>query len=373
MASPDSETPPTTVVILAGGIGSRFWPASTPARPKQLLPLASDRPLIVETLERALRIVPVERIRILAGSHLREPIGEALPELPDSAYWIEPAARGTGPVLTWAAARMAREDPGAVLISLHSDHAIRPTGAFAGLLAKAASFAARSGTLLTVSIPPTRPETGYGWIERGDALAEEPGFRVRKVAAFHEKPDGATATRYLEAGHQWNSGIFIWGAAHFLEEVARLSPEIGPHLPLLDQDDPTPFFDAVDPISVDEAVLERSDRVATVEATFEWDDVGNWDALARIASRDARGNVIHGGGHPVDARGNVTWSDDGPVVLWGVDDLVVVRASGVTVVAPRSRAPEWKTLLDALPEGVRRAAGRATPHLPSDPNPSEEP
>jgi mannose-1-phosphate guanylyltransferase len=349
--------PSLHVLILAGGVGTRFWPASTPVRPKQLLPLASERPLIVDTVERALRVAPSERVRILAGAHLVPPFQAALPHLPDAAYWVEPRARGTGPVLAWAAHRVAARDPEGVMISLHADHLVEPDDALAALLPRAAALAAEEGLLLTVAIPPDRPETGYGWIRPGAPLRDEAGLRAWRVGAFVEKPDRATAERYLAEGYLWNSGIFVWSAARFLEEVHLHAPEIAPHLAHLDRGDDEAFFQAVSPISVDEAVLERSGRVGTVEATFRWDDVGSWAALSRARTGDEAGNVSVGPMHAVRAGGNVVWAEDGPVVLFGVDDLVVVRTGGITVVARKDRSEEWKELVGRLPEHLRGVGG----------------
>lgn len=356
-----------SAVILAGGTGSRFWPASTPSRPKQLLPLATARPLLVDTWERALQLVPSDRLHVLTGESLRPSFAEVLTDAPASGFWIEPRARGTGPVLAWAAHRLVRSDPEAVMVSLHADHAIAPAEAMVSLLRRAARFAADEGLLVTVAIPPSRPETGYGWISPGEALADEPGFRAWRVGAFREKPDLDTARSYLTQGYLWNSGIFVWKARTFLDEVAANSDEIGPHLHHLDAGDPEAFFDAVDPVSVDEAVLERSRRVATVEATFAWDDVGSWDSLARSEAPDPSGNSARGAVVAVDSRQNLVWAEDGPVILWGVEDLVVVRAGGVTVVAPRDRAPRWKDLLGQLPPEVMDEADRHVGSRPPGP------
>ncbi|HYW05534.1 MAG TPA: sugar phosphate nucleotidyltransferase, partial [Longimicrobium sp.] len=157
-------------VILAGGVGSRFWPVSTPARPKQLLPLASDQPLIRDTVDRILPLVPAERLRILTGAHLADPILSALPELGQGNLLLEPRAAGTAPVLAWAAAEMERIDPDAVMVSLHSDHVIAPPERFRSLIARAAELAAAHGRLFTIGAVPTRPETGYGYIRMGGAL-----------------------------------------------------------------------------------------------------------------------------------------------------------------------------------------------------------
>ena len=343
-----------SIVVLAGGIGSRFWPASRPERPKQLLPLASHRPLIQETVDRALSLVPRSRLRILAGRHLVLPFRQVLSEPDEELFWVEPRARGTGPVLAWAAHRLHAQDPDAVMISLHSDHAIEPRGAFLQLLPRAAELAAREDLLLTVAVPPNRPETGYGYLRPGPALETgDPSFRAWKLGAFIEKPDEAAARRYLSQGYLWNSGIFIWSTARFLEEVRLHAPEIARHFPLLDQGDVDGFFAQAPHVSVDEAILERSGRVGTVEATFEWDDVGSWDALVRTGSPDDSGNVVEGKGQVVDGEGNVVWAEDGPVVLFGVHDLVVARSGGITLVTRRDRAGELKDLLGRLPESLR--------------------
>lgn len=343
--------------MLAGGIGSRFWPASTPSRPKQLLALASGRPLIEDTLRRATRIAPPDRVRILTGRHLVGPFRAVLPHLPEESYWVEPHARGTGPVLAWAAHRMHREDPEAVMVSLHADHVVDPEPAFAELLPRAAALARERDLLLTVSVPPDRPESGYGYIRTGEPVADEPDLQVWRVGAFVEKPDRATAEIYVRDGYLWNSGIFIWPVARFLEEVRSHAPEIGRHLSLLDLGEDDAFFRAVPTISVDEAVLERSGRVGTVKATFRWDDVGAWDAVTRTVPGDARDNHVRGEVHPVDSDGCVVWAEDGPVVLFGVEDLVVVRSHGVTLVADRARSPDLKELLEALPPELRDPGG----------------
>lgn len=339
------------VLILAGGIGSRFWPASTPSRPKQLLPLGSERPLVADAVERALPLCGPEGIRILAGESLQAPLREVLPELPHRSFRVEPMARGTAPVLAWAAWEALREDPDMVLVSLHSDHVIHPPQALRALLRGAVEVARSTGLLLTVAVSPDRPETGYGYLLPGDPVPDVPGgVPTRRVSRFEEKPDAATAARYLEEGYRWNSGIFIWRADRFLEELRLHSPEVAPHLPLLEAGEVTAFFEAVPTIAVDHAVLERSPHVAFVEAQFRWDDVGSWEALQRTRPLDERGNVAAGSAHLVDCRDTVVWGEDGPVVAWGVEGMVVVRAMGVTFVCPRGRARELKSLLGQLPE-----------------------
>ena len=334
-------------VVLAGGVGSRFWPVSTPERPKQLLPLASERPLIADTIDRARALAPDERIRILAGEHLAGPFRAALADLGDDAYWIEPRARGTGPVLAWAARRLVEVDADAVMVSLHADHLIEPLEAFRDTVGAAVEVAVRDELLVCIGAVPDRVETGYGHVEPGDPIGVAGAQRAYRVRAFHEKPDPETARRYVDAGYLWNTGIFVWKAAVLLQEIERHAPEIAAHLPLIDRSAEA-FFDAVPVSVIDRAVMERSDRVATVAATFAWDDVGRWEALSRTRQPDASGNVALGDARFVEARDNVVFAEEGSVVLFGVDDLVVVRTGGTTLVLPRERAADLKTLLTAL-------------------------
>ena len=349
--SSETADPHLWIQILAGGIGSRFWPASTRVRPKQLLPLASERPLIVDTVQRARSLVPDDRIRVLAGSHLVEPFRGALPDLPSSSYLVEPQARGTCPVLAWAAWELARLDPDAVLVSLHSDHLIRPLDGFQETLRAAVHLARTEDLLLTVGVEPDRVETGYGHIQLGDSLDAPGSADAFRVAAFHEKPDAATARRYMDAGYLWNTGIFVWKASVFLEEVHRHAPEVAACLPALETGGAEAFFDATPVCVVDTAVMERTDRAATVRAQFAWDDVGSWEALSRTRTPDDDGNVAEGPTAIVEGRGNVVYTESGRVVLFGVDDLVVVQAGGSTLVMPRERAADLKNLLAELESG----------------------
>ncbi|NNF14962.1 MAG: mannose-1-phosphate guanylyltransferase [Gemmatimonadetes bacterium] len=339
------------MTVLAGGIGSRFWPASTRERPKQLLPLASDRPLIVDTVERARALVPDDRIRILAGDHLAGPFRSVLGDLSQEVYWIEPRARGTAPVLAWAAWKLTRLDPDAVMVSLHADHLLRPLEAFTETVTTAVEIARRDELLLSLGVEPDRIETGYGHIEAGGALASAgaaDGFRVR---AFHEKPDPETARRYVDEGYLWNTGIFVWKASVLLEEIHAHAPEVAEYLPLLEEGDQA-FFDAVPVSVIDRAVMERSERVGVVRATFAWDDVGSWEALARTREPDANGNVMLGPGALVDSEETIVFSeDDGSVVVFGARNLIVVRTRDTTMVMPRERAADLKSLLTKLEGG----------------------
>lgn len=332
-------------VILAGGIGSRFWPASRPDRPKQLLALGSERPLFLETWERAVHLVGPERVLVVAPAALLAAFRDLVTELPEEVCLAEPSPRGTAPALAWAAWHIRSSEPDGVMISMHADHIIEPIEAFRDTLARAISAAREDGRLYCIGIRPDRPETGYGYIRLGRPRAPA----VFEVDRFVEKPDRETAEAYVASGeYLWNTGIFVWRAVDLLTAIQRLTPEVGPALGRLERGDVAAFFAAVEPVSVDVGVLERSDGVGTVEASFQWDDVGVWNALARTRSADGAGNILVGPVQPVDSRENIVWAEDGPVTLFGVEGLVVVRSGGQTLVTTRERASELKDLVSRI-------------------------
>ncbi len=341
------DSTPTFAVVLAGGIGSRFWPASTPDRPKQLLPLGGDAPLIVETVRRAERLVGPEYVRLLTGRDLVTPFRRVLPDYPEERFWVEPEARNTGPVLTWAATRIEREAPGAIMISLHADHLISPFEEFAKTIERAKRAAYERGSLVCLGITPTRAETGYGYVETGATV----GDGVHAVSRFIEKPGLEAARTYMRSGrHLWNTGIFVWRAADFLLAIERWCEEIAPALPALENDDIEAFFAGVRPVSVDIGVLERADNVETATATFAWDDLGTWEAIARTREADSSGNFKSGPVRVIDGSDNIVWSESGRVVLFGVEDLVVVTTDDETLVMRRDLAPQLNKLLERLKE-----------------------
>jgi mannose-1-phosphate guanylyltransferase len=336
-------------VVLAGGIGSRFWPLSTPSRPKQLLPLVTNEPLLADSVARLASIVPPERVLILTNDTLVPAIAEMLPEIPSANLVAEPRAGGTAAALTWAAQEIARRDgPEAVMMSVHADWSVADAAGFQLALTRAASVAERHSVLVTVGVVPTRPDPGFGYIQPGQPLDKG----VRRVARFVEKPDRARAIEMCREGFLWNSGIFVWRVGDFLDDVRRLTPEIAPALHA-HAHDIHGFFATVDPISVDVGVLERSNRVVVMPGDFGWDDVGTWGALKRVRAVDAAGNAAQGRVYAVDARENVVHAGDGTVVMYGVSNLVVVVDDGMVLVTTTDRSTDLKMLMDALPRGVR--------------------
>ena len=342
-------------VVLAGGVGSRFWPISTAERPKQLLPLATSEPMLADALARLAPLVPLERTLVLTNAGLVDAIAAMAPGLPRRNIVAEPRPAGTAAALAWAAhliaQRGARED---VMISVHADWAIGDPEGFRAALRSAAQVAEEQHALVTVGVVPVRPDPGFGYIQPGDAVAGEP--HARRVARFVEKPERARAETMVREGYLWNSGIFVWRVGDFLDEIAALTPEIAPHL-AAHPDDLAGFFGSITSgIAVDVGVMERSARVIVLPGDFGWDDVGTWAALRRVRASDASGNATSGDVYVVDAANNVVHADGNAVVLYGVHDLVVVSRDGLTLVTTTDRASDLKQLIEALPSRIREQA-----------------
>lgn len=335
-------------ILLAGGSGTRFWPLSSPSRPKQLLPLAGPRSSAEDAVDRLAGFIPAERILVVSGGPLAERLRERL-ALPRDNFLIEPRAASTGPALVWATLEAERRAPGATVVSMHADWIVRDPAAFVASAATALETATRHRRLVTVGIVPSRPDTGFGYIVPGERLDSA----ARAVGRFVEKPDAARALDLMAEGALWNSGLFAWRAEDLRREVVAHTTEIAPHLPLLDAGNVAGFFRDVHAVSIDVGLFERSDSVAVVAGDFAWDDIGTWEALARVRPRDRRGNVTHGAVTLVDCSDCIVWNDGSPMVLSGVHDLVVVHANDRTLVLDRARAPDLKRTLDALPADVR--------------------
>lgn len=338
------------VVILAGGVGSRFWPLSTPERPKQLLPLVDENPLLVNTLRRLAPVAPPERTLILTNASLAGPISNAAPQVPADNIIAEPRPAGTAAALTWAALEIEkRSGTGSTMLCVHADWAIADDEGFRNALLAAERVAIEELALVTVGIVPTRPDPGFGYIQPG----EETSSGSRKVTRFVEKPDRARAEWMLHQGYLWNSGIFVWRVADFLAEVREHTREVSDALAEAAPRGLKAFFDAVEPVSVDNGVLERSSKVRVVPGDFGWDDVGTWAALRRVKPEDETGNVVTGRVHALDSGGNVVHADGNSVVLYGVSDLVVVTRGGLTLVTTADKSADLKKLIDSLPAELR--------------------
>jgi mannose-1-phosphate guanylyltransferase len=336
-------------VVLAGGVGSRFWPLSTPTRPKQFLALVDHRPLLVATLERLAPLVPASRTLVLTNASLREAVRAYAPAVPSENIIAEPRAVGTGGALAWAASEIARRDTeDAVMLSVHADWAVQDDAGFRAALSRAADLAELHSALVTVGVVPNRPDTGFGYILPGEPIADD----ANRVERFVEKPDRANAARMIGEGALWNSGIFAWRVGDFLAEVRALSPELAPALAAAGGDANT-FFARATPVTVDVGVLERSARVVVMPGSFGWDDVGTWASLARVRQQDERGNAASGPVVLVDADDNVVHAEGTDVVLYGVSDLVVVARHGLMLVTTKEHSADLKALVTQLPDAIR--------------------
>jgi mannose-1-phosphate guanylyltransferase len=344
-------------VIMAGGSGTRFWPESRGARPKQLLHLVRERSMIQATVDRLGKLVPHDRVLIVTGAALVDEIWNQLPELPSRAILGEPCRRDTAPCIGLAALLIAREDPDAVMAVMPSDHVISPAENFQQAILQAQKLVEDApDRIVTFGIRPTRPAESFGYIERGQPLAPSgatggsstgaaanSGVAVYQVKQFREKPSAEMARKYLAAGtFYWNSGVFVWKAATILRSLEERQPEmVGRLKTIVRAADGAAFdevfvreFAAIRGISIDYAVMEHATDVAVIEAPFAWDDVGSWQAIARLQGADADGNTISGRHLGLHTKGTIVrGADDHLIATLGISDLIVVHTPDATLVA----------------------------------------
>ncbi len=344
-------------VILSGGSGTRLWPLSRAALPKQLLPLASDRTMLQETMLRLKGIEGLAAPMVICNDDHRFMIAEQLREIEitPSAIMLEPVGRNTAPAVAVAALRLMRINPEALMLVLPADHLIRDVPAFHASVAKA-EVAAQAGYLTTFGIVAQTPETGYGYIRRGEALAGADGGHA--VASFVEKPDRTTAQSYLDSGdYYWNSGMFLFKASVFVDELKRLRADIlsACEVSLTKAVSDLDFirldkeaFAACPAESIDYAVMEHTGKAAVVPADIGWNDIGAWSSLWEVSDKDARDNVLRGDVLTEDAHRNFIRAESRLVAALGVDNLVIVETPDAVLVASKDRVQDVKKLVDRL-------------------------
>jgi mannose-1-phosphate guanylyltransferase len=335
-------------VVLAGGTGTRLYPASRSDRPKQFLSLGApadattggDTDESQSLLSRTVaRVDFADEVVVVTRPEFE---GDVHDHAPDATVLTEPEGRDTGPALTYATHRVAEAYDDAVVVALPSDHHVR--GDFASVARRGAAVAAETGRLVTFGVDPTRPETGYGYLELGESHGD-----WAALDSFHEKPDRETAESYVDAGYRWNAGIFAWTPESFL--AAARDSRLAPLVAELDRGDPDAGFAAVESVSVDYAVMEPAadaGEVAVVAADFGWDDLGSWDALERLLAADDAGNVALGDLLSVDAADNVVATDDKHVSLVGVEGLAVVAYNDRVLVVPKEEAQRVREVVAEL-------------------------
>ena len=347
-------------VIMAGGSGTRFWPASTKSRPKQLLPLTGERTMIQATVARLGEMIPPERVMIVTNESLVEPIAAQLPELPATSILGEPAKRDTAPCIGLAAIQLQQNDPDAIMAVMPADHVITPDEKFRSAIKLAADLVADNPQrIVTFGIKPSYPAEIFGYIERGEKLDSPPLAPVFAVNSFREKPNRETAEKYLASGdYYWNSGIFVWKAAHIMSELSAHEPGMFAHLQKIagaagtDEYKETlrREFTAIDGKSIDYAVMERAKDVVVIEAPFQWDDVGSWRSLARLRGTDDAGNTIAAQRHVgVDTSGSIISADANHLIATvGVKDLIIVQVDNVTLVANKNDEESVREIVKEL-------------------------
>lgn len=357
--------PDLVVVIMAGGAGTRFWPVSTEARPKQFLKLIGSRTLLQQSYDRVSALVPPERVLVLTGKHFIGLVREQLPQIPAENVIGEPARRDTAAAVALAALICQQRFDSPVMAVLTADHWISPVAQFQHTLQSAMHAAmANRHVLYTFAIRPTYPAEGYGYLHLGEQLDVPGDIPHYHLKQFREKPNRETAQQYVESGaYCWNSGMFVWRTEAIMEELALQLPE---HIEMLEPAVAaigTPrfepllagAFEALPSISIDFGVMERARDVHCVECSFKWSDVGGWLALSDFLDHDAVGNAWRGRMHVHDAQNNIVFSETGEevVALLGVRDLIVVRGEGRTLITTRDHVEDIKQLVRTLDEDLK--------------------
>jgi mannose-1-phosphate guanylyltransferase len=342
-------------VIMAGGIGTRFWPRSRQDRPKQLLNITGDEILLKKTIDLVKPIIPPARIKIITTASQAEAVRKAIPEIPAANIIAEPFGKNTAPAIGLSALFIEKEQENAVLVILPADHHIEDKARFLEQILAGVSKALEGDYIVTTGIVPRGPETAYGYIEAERLVDEKRG--IYTVRSFHEKPDQETARRFINQGNfYWNSGIFIARASRMLEEMAE-------HLPhnyrwlmnvrsFLGTDKASEAineaYQNMEAISVDYGVMERSKHVCMIAGDYGWDDVGSWPSAAQCWPADEQGNAHIGDVVALDSSECIVYSPDKTVALLGVEDLVVVEEDDVLLVSSKQRCQDVKRLVEKL-------------------------
>jgi mannose-1-phosphate guanylyltransferase len=347
-------------VIMAGGSGTRFWPQSTEARPKQFLNIFGDRTMLQSTVDRIEKLVPAERVWVITNDRYVDLVQEQLPDVPANNIVGEPVAKNTAPCVALAAALIENQDPDATMVVLPADHHIEQPDKFIAILETASAKANDEEALVTIGIKPDRAETGYGYIEFDKNRSETlKGLEVKKVNQFREKPDLETAKKFIESGNfLWNSGMFIWKAATILNEFEMHQPKISDQIeklaPSVGSDNQKTaideFYHGCPSISVDYGIMEQSQTVFVVPGSFGWNDVGSWRAVYDLRSKDENGNVIQSENTVLaDAGNNLIQTKSGKMVaLVGVENLAVVETDSAILVCDLDEAQGVKDVVNQL-------------------------
>ncbi|MBM3127170.1 MAG: mannose-1-phosphate guanyltransferase [Chloroflexi bacterium] len=353
---PRRKTDSLYALILAGGTGTRLWPHSRRNRPKQLLPLISKRTMLQETVDRILPILPADHIFVVTNASFAAMARAQLPMVPRQNIIREPEGHGTAPCIGLGGLHIQKRDPDAVMLSLHADHFIARPADFRRVLRDAARVA-REGYLVTLGIQPNQPETGYGYIQRGELVEQLGAQPVYRVAHFLEKPDEATALRFVASGeHYWNSGIFAWKLTTLWEEYARYQPKLFEQLQTIgkvlgtrrEKTTLARVWGKIKNETIDVGIMEKSARVVTLPIDVGWSDVGSWATLLDLLPGDHARNVVVGAHLGVDTTSSLIYSPHRLIATIGLKDVVVVDTEDALLVCPKDRAQEVKQIVETL-------------------------
>ncbi|MDI6734654.1 MAG: mannose-1-phosphate guanylyltransferase [bacterium] len=339
-------------VILAGGFGDRFWPKSQPDTPKQLLSITGKKTLLEETLDRIAPLIPKERILIVTNKNIGDKILSMVNILNKDNILVEPGRKNTAPAIALAALYLRKKDKDASFVVLPADHFIPDKEEFLKVLSLAYELAQEKENLITFGIKPTRPETGYGYIETNQKVATKDGIPVYEVRSFKEKPSLDTAREFIaRGGYFWNSGIFIWHVQAILDAFSKFMPQLYSGLmKIQDYQDAEleEFYQKVENISIDFGVMEKAKNILMLEGDFTWDDVGSWKALERIYPKDENNNVVLGEHIGIDTQNCIVRGDKKLIATLGISDLIIVDSDEAILICARERAEEVKRIVEKL-------------------------
>jgi|Deesub1362B_J571_1020462.scaffolds.fasta_scaffold00163_40 mannose-1-phosphate guanylyltransferase len=344
-------------VIMAGGVGKRFWPLSRKRKPKQFLSITSDKTMLEETIERILPLIPYERIYTVANAEFSNEIYKLIPNLPEQNLIIEPSAKNTAPSLILATARIYIDDPEATIVALPADHFIENNEKFKQILDSCLKMARSGEYFITIGIQPSYPATGYGYIH----FSPEKVFKINEekfywVEEFKEKPSLEQAKKYLsEKEYLWNSGIFIWKAKTFSKKLRDYTPELyNNYLNLLeslekhDRKEISKIFDRLPSTSIDYALMEKTKGILVTKGDFGWSDVGSWSSLIKIWPKDKNGNIIKGNVISIDSQGCIIYNPNMLTSLIGVKNIIVIHAHNALLICDKKHDQKIKELVDKL-------------------------